>query len=156
MNMKKLIPSLLLTLGVGALAGVITAGESSGEWYLNLAKPSYQLPSWLFSPVWTSLYILMGISFYKVWKKPLSRERNIAVTLFLVQLLLNFLWSILFFSLHSPGLALIDIVMMWIAILLTIFSSARLSKTAAWLLVPYIMWVSFATILNWDIWRMNS
>ncbi len=154
--MKKLIPSLLLTLGVGALAGVITAGESSGEWYLNLAKPSYQLPSWLFSPVWTSLYILMGISFYKVWKKPLSRERNIAVTLFLVQLLLNFLWSILFFSLHSPGLALIDIVMMWIAILLTIFSFARLSKTAAWLLVPYIMWVSFATILNWDIWRMNS
>ena len=156
MNMKKLIPSLLLTIGVGALAGFITAGESSSDWYVNLAKPSYQPPSWLFSPVWTLLYILMGISFYYVWKKPLSRERNIALTIFLAQLLLNFLWSILFFSLHSPSLALIDIVMMWLAILLTIFSFSRLSKAAAWLLVPYIMWVSFAMILNWDIWRMNS
>lgn len=154
--MKKLIISLILTIGVGALAGFITAGETSGAWYINLAKPSYQPPSWLFSPVWTTLYILMGISFYYVWKKPLSRERNIALTVFLAQLLLNFLWSIFFFSLHSPFLALIDIVMMWIAILLTIFSFSKLSKTAAWLLVPYIMWVSFATILTWDIWRMNS
>jgi len=154
--MKKLIISLILTISVGALAGFITAGESSGEWYVNLAKPSYQPPSWLFSPVWTILYILMGISFYYVWKKPLSRERNIAITIFLFQLLLNFLWGIFFFSLHAPFLALIDIVMMWIAILLTIFSFSRLSKTAAWLLVPYILWVSFATVLNWDIWRMNS
>lgn len=154
--MKKLIISLILTIGVGALAGFITAGESSSDWYINLAKPSYQPPSWLFSPVWMLLYILMGISFYYVWKKPLSRERNVAVMVFLVQLLLNFFWSILFFSLHSPSLALINIVLMWLAILLTILSFSRLSKTAAWLLVPYIMWVSFATVLNWDIWRMNS
>ncbi len=153
--MKKLILSLLLTIGVGALGGIVTAGESSGEWYTNLNKPWYQPPSWLFSPVWTLLYILMGVAFYFVWRKPLSRERNNAITIFLAQLLLNFLWSFLFFSMHSPGLALINIVVLWITILLTIFSFSKLSKTAAWLLVPYIAWVSFAAVLNWDIWRIN-
>jgi translocator protein len=153
--MKKMILSLLLTLGIGVLGAFVTAGESSGDWYTNLNKPWYQPPSWLFSPVWTLLYILMGIAFYYVWKKPLSRERNNAITIFLAQLLMNFLWSFIFFSLHSPGLALIDIVILWITILLTIFSFSKLSKTAAWLLVPYIVWVSFATVLNWDIWRMN-
>lgn len=153
--MKKLIISLVLTIGTGALAGYITAGESSGEWFRNLDKPSYNPPSWVFSPVWTTLYILMGIAFYLVWKKPHSRDRTMALTIFLVQLLLNFLWSILFFSFHSPGLALLDIVVLWIGILVTIFSFARLSRPAAWLLVPYIAWVSFATILNWDIYRLN-
>lgn len=153
--MRKLILSLLLTVGIGALAGYITAGESSGEWYTSLKKPSFQPPSWLFSPVWTTLYVLMGISFYLVWKQPLTRARNMAITLFLAQLLFNFMWSVLFFSWHSPGLALIDIVVLWISILLTILSFSKLSKTAAWLLVPYILWVSFATALNWEIWRMN-
>lgn len=153
--MKKLIPSLLLTLGIGALAGYVTAGETSSEWYLQLKKPSFQPPGWVFSPVWTLLYILMGISLYLVWKKPLTRERNIAITIFLAQLLFNFLWSVFFFNWHAPGFALIDIVVLWFSILLTIFSFSRLSKTAAWLLVPYIAWVSFAAILNWSIWRMN-
>lgn len=153
--MKKLIISIVLCIGVGALAGYITSGESSGEWFINLNKPSFQPPDWLFGPVWTILYILLGFSLWKVWSKPNSRERNIAITIFFAQLLFNFLWSIMFFSWHSTGLAVIDIILLWILILATIFSFAKLSKTAAWLLVPYILWVTFATILNWTIWRMN-
>ncbi len=153
--MKKLIISIILCVGVGAIAGYLTAGESSGEWFRNLQKPSFQPPNWIFGPVWTTLYILMGISLWKVWKKPNSRERNIAITIFFAQLLFNFLWSVLFFNWHAIGMALIDILILWILILATIFSFAKHSKVAAWLLVPYISWVSFATILTYTIWKMN-
>jgi tryptophan-rich sensory protein len=153
--MKKLVISILICVGIGAIAGFVTAGESSSDWYMNLQKPSFQPPSWLFSPVWTFLYIMMGIALWMVWKKPNSRERNIAITIFFAQLLFNFLWSIIFFNWHGVGMALIDILVLWVLILSTIFSFGKLSKTAAWLLVPYISWVTFATILNYAIWQMN-
>lgn len=153
--MKKLVISILICIGVGAIAGYVTSGESSSDWYINLQKPSFQPPSWLFSPVWTLLYILMGVALWKVWKKPNSRERNIAITIFFAQLLFNFLWSIIFFNWHGVGMALIDILILWVLILSTIFSFGKLSKTAAWLLVPYISWVTFASILNYSIWQMN-
>ncbi len=151
----KLIISLLITLGTGVLAGYITAGESSGQWYTDLSKPSFQPPNWLFAPVWTVLYIMMGLSFWLIWRQPASRERNMQVSIFLFQLLLNFLWSIFFFNFHMIGIALIDIVALWVMILVTIFSFRRVSKTAAWLLVPYLLWVSFATVLNWKIYTLN-
>ncbi len=153
--MKKLFVSILICVATGAIAGYITAGESSGEWFKALNKPSFQPPSWLFGPVWTFLYIMMGIALWKVWNTANSRERNMAITIFFAQLLFNFIWSIIFFSWHSVGLALIDILILWVLILSTIFSFARVSKTSAWLLVPYIVWVSFATILNYTIWKMN-
>lgn len=153
--MVKLIISLLLTLGAGAIAGFATAGETSGEWYLSLEKPSYQPPAWLFSPVWTTLYILMGISLYLVWKKSASSDRNLSIGFFIAQLVLNFLWSFIFFKWHMTDLAFYEIIALWIMILLTILRFGRHSKTAAWLLVPYIAWVTFATILTFDIMRLN-
>ncbi|HEX6916360.1 MAG TPA: TspO/MBR family protein [Chitinophagaceae bacterium] len=153
--MKKLVLSLLLTVGVGTLAGMLTSGEASGDWFRSLDKPSWQPPSAVFAPVWTVLYILMGISLYRVWRTPLSRERNMAITFFLAQLMFNFLWSVLFFNWHFIGFAFIDIVLLWLTLALTIFSFRKISVTAAWLLAPYIAWVSFATALNWEIWRLN-
>lgn len=153
--MMKLILCLLLTVGGGSLVGLATAGESSGEWFLQLNKPAYQPPNWLFGPVWTTLYILMGIALFLVWKKPASSARNAAITLFMVQLAFNFLWSFLFFKWHMPGAAFADIIALWITLFITIVVCSRHSKTAAWLLVPYIAWVSFASILNFDIIRLN-
>ena len=153
--MVKLVLSLLLTLGAGAMAGFATSGETSSAWYLALEKPSYQPPGWLFSPVWTTLYILMGIAFYLVWKQPVSRQRNVSLGIFIVQLVLNFLWSFIFFKWHLTDLAFYEIVVLWLMILLTIFRFAKHSKAAAWLLVPYIAWVSFASILTYAIMHLN-
>jgi len=151
----KLILSLLLTLAVGTIAGFATAGETSGNWFITLNKPWFQPPNWLFGPVWTTLYIMMGIALFLVWKQAASKERNIAIGIFMVQLALNFLWSFIFFKWHMVDLALADIILLWMMILFTIFRFAKFSKVAAWLLVPYISWVSFATILNFAILRLN-
>lgn len=153
--MKKLICSLLITLSVGGVSGWITT-DKIFPWYTNLNKPSFTPPDWLFSPVWTILYILMGIALYKVWKQPLSERRNAALFIFLIQLMFNFLWSILFFQFHQIGWAVVDIVALWLCVLITIFSFARVSRAAAWLMIPYIVWVSFATLLNISIWRLNN
>lgn len=153
--MVKLIISLILTIGVGGLAGYATAGETSGEWFTTLHKPSYQPPNWLFAPVWTTLYVLMGIALYLVWKQPATRSRNIAIGFFMLQLAFNFLWSFIFFKWHMPDIAFAEIILLWITILVTIFRFSKFSKAAAWLLVPYIAWVSFASILNYDIMQMN-
>jgi translocator protein len=151
----KLAFSILITLAVGAIAGFATA-NSIGTWYATLNKPFFNPPNWLFGPVWTLLYILMGISLYLIWKLPASKNRNGALTFFFVQLLLNFLWSFIFFYFHAIALALFDIVILWVMILLTIILFSRLNRTASWLLVPYISWVSFATILNIYIFNLNA
>ena len=151
----KLFVALLITVGIGSLGGLFTYPEIL-NWYAGLQKPSFQPPNWLFGPVWTLLYILMGISLYLVWKQPVSALRNKALTIFTIQFVLNFCWSIIFFNQHQIGLALIEIIVMWICILITIFQFGKLSSIAAWLLVPYISWVSFATILNAAIWKLNS
>jgi translocator protein len=151
----KLVLSLILCIGTGMIAGLITAGDSSGDWFMDLNKPSFQPPGWVFAPVWTVLYATMGISLWLVRKQVATRQRNIAIAIFFSQLLFNFLWSIIFFSWHRIGLALADIILLWALILVTIFHFRRISKTAAWLLVPYLLWASFATVLNWWIWKMN-
>ncbi len=154
-NIVKLIVSIVLTVGLGSLGGIFTISEIP-VWYAGLQKPSFNPPNWLFGPVWTLLYLLMGISVYLIWKQPASSVRNTALTFFVIQFVLNFCWSILFFNQHQLGWALVEIIVMWVAILVTIIWFGKLSSVAAWLLVPYILWVSFASLLNGAIWKLNS
>lgn len=154
-NTLKLIIAVALPLVVGATSGFFTmTGVES--WYQTINKPSWNPPNWVFGPVWTTLYILMGVALFLVWKADTSAElKKIAISLFAVQLVFNFFWSFIFFYLQQPGWAVLELAIMWIFILLTIFAFAQVSKTAAWLLVPYISWVSFAGILNYTIWKLN-
>lgn len=155
-NVLRLIISIAIPLIIGGLSGFFTA-TGVDSWYQTILKPSWNPPSWIFGPVWTALYVMMGISLYLVWKS--NVEQNIkkkAITFFALQLTLNFFWSLIFFMLHSPGWALVEIVVLWLFILLTIFAFAKSSKAAAWLLVPYISWVSFASILTYTIWQLNK
>lgn len=142
---------LALCLIVGGLGGYVTA-PSVVEWYPTLVKPSWQPPNWLFGPVWTVLYIMMAVAAWLVWKVGNARS---ALTLWGAQLLLNFAWSFLFFGARSPGLALIDIIALWLAISATIFAFSFKSRLAAFLMVPYLCWVSFALALNAAIFMMN-
>lgn len=125
-------------------------------WYQTLNKPPFSPPNWIFGPTWTILYFLMGVATFLVWEKGL-KEKGVKVALyyFSAQLFLNFLWSILFFGLHSAILGLIDIAALWVLIALTIMKFFPVSKTASYLLIPYILWVSFATILNFAIVVLN-
>lgn len=150
---------LIIAIGVSELAGVIgsifTTPSISG-WYANLVRPEFAPPNWIFAPVWTTLFALMGIAAFLVWKRGLGDKKvKIALVIFLVQLILNTFWSIIFFGLHSPGGALIEMIFLWLAILATIIAFAKISKPAAWLLLPYILWVSFAGYLNFSIWMLN-
>ncbi|MCP9749411.1 TspO/MBR family protein [Ferruginibacter sp. HRS2-29] len=151
----KLIISIAIPLAVGAVSGYLTM-ESVQTWYTTLNKPSFNPPNGIFAPVWTTLYIMMGIACFLVWKKdfPQPAKRR-ALIFYSIQLLLNFLWSFIFFYLHEKGAALAEIILLWIFILLTIISFGKISKPAAWLLVPYILWVSFATVLTYSIWNLN-
>ena len=151
----KLVYSLVITLGIGAIAGFATASNIGG-WYATLSKPSFNPPNWIFGPVWTLLYILMGIALFLIWKQPPSLYRSNALWLFFIQLFLNFIWSFLFFYFHKIGLALVDIVVLWVFIILTINSFSRLDKNSGWLLAPYLCWVSFASILNGAIYHLNT
>ncbi len=153
-DLIKLVTAVSLTVVLGAVGGLVTAAEIP-TWYAGLTKPSFNPPNWLFGPVWTALYILMGISCYLVWKQAPSPARNRALSVFIIQFILNFCWSFIFFGMHETGWALAEMILLWITILITIFSFAKFSKTAAWLLVPYISWVSFAMLLNGAIWRLN-
>ncbi len=150
---------LIIAVGVSQLAGVIGSvftAPSIVSWYTGLVKPAFNPPVWVFAPVWTTLFMLMGVAAFFIWKKEFDHNGvKIALGIFLVQLVLNTLWSIIFFGFHSPGGALIEIVFLWFAILVTIISFYKISKPAAWLLVPYILWVSFASYLNYAIWLLN-
>lgn len=155
-NTLKLIIAIAIPLAVGATSGffTITGIES---WYQTINKPSWNPPGSVFGPVWTTLYVLMGVALFLVWKSSGSDTlKRTAITLFAIQLILNFFWSFIFFDQQQPGWAFVEIITLWFFILLTIFSFARVSKMAAWLLVPYISWVSFAAILNYTIWKLNS
>lgn len=154
-DVPKLITSILVCELTGILATPITISAIS-TWYKTLAKPFFSPPNWIFGPVWTLLYLLMGISMYLIWKKGLKNKMvRLAIKIFLVQLLFNFLWSLLFFGLRSPALAFIDIVFLWIFIVLAIKHFYPLSRLAAYLLIPYILWVSFASLLNLAILLLN-
>ena len=154
-NIVKAIIAIVIPLMVGATSGFFTV-TGVESWYQTIQKPSWNPPNWIFGPVWTTLYVMMGIALFLVWKEDTSEElKKIAIGLFAVQLTLNFFWSFIFFNQQQPGWALVEIIAMWFFILLTIFAFAQVNKTAAWLLVPYISWVSFASILNYTIWQLN-
>lgn len=150
--------ALLLCIGVCFAAAAIGAAFTSPNvpgWYENLNKPPWTPPSWVFGPVWSLLYLLMGISAWLVWRRTGLGAAVLPLTLFGIQLLLNVAWSVLFFGLRSPGAALIDIVLLWFAILATVIAFWWRSAPAAWLMLPYLAWVSFAVALNLAIWNLN-
>ncbi len=174
----KLILSIIICELAGLVGSIFTA-PSIGLWYKNLNKPIFNPPSWIFAPVWTTLFVLMGISLYLVWSKKWQVKNNISgqnkkpwnslshkfftgswqktniILIFSLQLVLNALWSIIFFGVHSPAVAFFELIMLWFAIMFTIVNFYRVSKIAALLLLPYILWVSFAAILNYSIWILN-
>lgn len=153
MNYKLLIPSLIFPLLVGALGSIFTV-SSINTWYATLNKPFFNPPNFIFGPVWTILYILMGVSFYLVVKTQ-HKGKDLAVKFFWLQLLLNFFWSFIFFRIHNVGVAFFEIVLLWASIAATIYFFYKISKQAAYLLIPYIAWVSFAAILNLSIFLLN-
>jgi tryptophan-rich sensory protein len=150
MKIFKLIISILICQLAGVIGSIFTASSIS-TWYSTLNKVSFNPPGWLFSPVWITLFLLMGISLYLVWIK----KAKTAMIFFGIQLILNVLWSILFFGLKNPLLALIEIFILLIFILLTIIKFYKISKITAYLLIPYILWVSFAIVLNFGIVLLN-
>ena len=155
MRWLPLIGFVALAQGAGLIGSRFTTSAISG-WYTTLVRPDIAPPNWVFAPVWTTLFLLMGIAAYLVWRRGWERPRvRIALAVFGVQLVLNTLWSIVFFGLQNPGAALIEIVLLWCAIIATIVSFARVSRLAAWLLVPYLLWVSFASYLNYAFWILN-
>ena len=145
----------MLCESAGILGSVFTASQIQ-SWYLTvLIRPSFSPPNWLFGPVWTILYALMGISLFLVWELKKSQERKKALGVFFLQLALNALWTPIFFGLHATGVAFAVILTMWCAIIWNIILFYRLKKVAAYLLVPYLLWVSFASVLNGAIWILN-
>lgn len=157
--MQKIIKIVLIVLvcvSVGYLSGTVTR-ESITTWYPTLVKPVFNPPNWIFAPVWTLLYIMMGIAAGLVWTSD-SEIKTVkkALGFFATQLGLNALWSYLFFGLHNPLLALIEIVLLWLLIFETFNQFKKIDKLAGFLLIPYLAWVSFATILNASIWWLNK
>ncbi len=125
------------------------------HWYAALNKPSFNPPNGVFGPVWTLLYALMAIAGWLVWKEPAGALRSSALRIFWLQLFLNFAWSWIFFRQHQLPGALLEIVLLWLAIVTATALFSRVSRIAAWLMLPYVAWVAFATILNFEIWRLN-
>ncbi len=150
----KLLVSVGLPLAVGAIAGMYTSAAVP-EWYANLNRPSFNPPGWIFGPVWTALYILMGISLFLVWKEAPGQARNLAIGLFLVQLALNFAWSFIFFYSKMIGPALIEIIVLWLSIVIMMVLFYKIRPLAAWINIPYLLWVSFATALNAAYYMLN-
>lgn len=140
-------------LTVGAVSGIATT-DGLKEWYPALIKPSFNPPNWIFGPVWSLLYGMMGVSLFLVWKK--VGFSLVPFSVFFIQITLNFFWSFLFFKFHLLGWSLVEIVVLWGFILLTIIVFYKISHVAAYLLVPYLLWVSFATLLNASFFRLNG
>jgi translocator protein len=150
-----LLICILIPLITGSISGLANVGNVN-EWYVNLIKPAFNPPSYLFGPVWTILYILMGISLYLVWKSPLGKTRKQALIIFSIQMFLNFIWTFIFFYFKQTGFALVDIILLWLLIIAMILLFKRINKTAAFIQIPYLLWVSFATVLNASIWMLNK
>ena len=154
-NWFQLIGAIVLCQAAGGLGAVFTAKAIPG-WYATLRRPSFNPPNWVFGPVWTLLYTLMGIALYRIWElDPATSGRTLGLTLFFIQLALNTLWTPLFFGLHVLRLAFVEILLMLAAIALTAFQFYPLDPAAAWLLAPYLAWVSFAVLLNYAYAKLN-
>lgn len=154
-NVLKLLFAIIICELVGILGAIFTT-PAIPTWYASLKKPSFSPPNWVFGPAWTLLYALMGVAAYLIWQQGLEKPvvRN-ALFIFTLQLFLNFLWSFFFFKLQSPLHALIEIFLLWVLILATIISFYQINKTAGLILIPYLLWVSFATLLNFYIVKLN-
>lgn len=146
---------ILICFTVAGISSSFTVHEIAG-WYSTLVRPSIAPPNWVFGPVWTCLYTLMAVAAWRASTSAASSWRSIAIILFLAQLALNFLWSFIFFHWHQIGWALLEVISLWFAILLTILAFGRVSRMAAWLMVPYLAWVSFASVLNGKYWQLNK
>ena len=146
--------SIALTLAVGAIGRLATA-QSVDTWYAGLNKPSFNPPNWVFGPAWTTLYILMAVAAWRIYLGPESRSRRAALGLYGVQLVLNLGWSIVFFGLRSPFPALLNLAVLLVAVATMGMSFWRLDRSAGLLLVPYMLWSTFAFVLNLEIWRLN-
>jgi len=155
MTLTKTILGFIAWLLVCFAAAATGAMFMPGEWYESLNKPAWNPPGWIFGPVWTALYAMMAVSAWLVWKRGGFATQRRPLGLFLVQLALNALWTPLFFGLRQPGMAFAEILLLWVAILMTLLAFRPVSRAAAWLLVPYLAWVSFAAVLNGTIWRLN-
>lgn len=155
----KSIVKLVVAIVICQMAGVVGSFftfPSISTWYTELQMPAFSPPNWLFAPVWITLFTLMGISAYLIWNKGLKNKKpKEALSIFGVQLLLNALWSFLFFGLKSPFYAFIEIIILWVAIAVTILKFYKISEKAGLLLFPYIIWVSLAMVLNFYIWQLN-
>ena len=155
-DILKVVFSILICQAAGFLGSLATT-PSIATWYKTVAKPSFNPPNAIFGPVWLSLYLMMSISLFLVWRQwGAAKGVRPALIIFFVQLALNTLWSVLFFGLHQPGWAFLEIVVLWLFILLTMIVFWRLSRAAGLLLLPYLLWVSFASALNFAIWRLNT
>ena len=154
-DILRLVVACVVCLSVG-LIGSLAVGGSFTTWYATIEKPAFTPPSWVFGPVWTILYVLMGVAAFLVWKKGLDQPAvKVALAWFLVQLALNASWTPVFFGLHRPDLALIVILLLWGALVVTMLCFVRVSRPATLLLVPYLLWVSVAAVLNASIWHLN-
>lgn len=142
---------LMLCFAAAALGGFFPPGS----WYAALQKPPWHPPNWIFGPVWTALYTMMAVAAWLVWQRGGWATQRRALGLFLLQLALNAGWTPLFFGLQRPGLAFTEIVCLWLALAATLAAFRPVSRVAAWLLVPYLAWVSFAAALNFTLWRLN-
>lgn len=154
-DLPKLIASIVICEIVGIVSALFTI-SAIPTWYTKLVKPSFSPPNWLFGPVWTILYLMMGIAFYLIWIRGWKKKKiRTAGMFFLIQLAFNFLWSISFFGLRSPELGFINIVLLWLFIVVTMIRFYPLSKPSFYLLIPYLLWVSFAAVLNGAIVVLN-
>jgi len=147
-NLLALVGFILITF----CAPIVGAFSPPGEWYVAINKPAWNPPAWIFGPVWTALYLMMAIAAWRVWRRDGWR---LALWLYFTQLLLNATWTPVFFGAREIGWALVVIIALWIAILCTLLAFLRISRSAGWMLCPYLAWVSFATVLNFTLWRMN-
>ena len=153
-NIIKLILAIIICQLAGIVGSIFTSPNIT-TWYASIVKPAFNPPNWIFAPVWTTLFLLMGISLYLIIKEKQTPKIRLAEGIFAIQLILNIIWSVLFFGLNNIGAAFAEIIILWIAIAATIYYFYKISKPAAYLLVPYIAWVSFATILNYSIFMLN-
>jgi translocator protein len=154
--------SLLVLLGFVILVALASATASSvtlpqiGGWYAGLEKPWFNPPNWLFGPVWSALYAMMAIAGWLVWRERGLKGARGALALFGLQLALNILWSLIFFGLESPGAAFVEIAALWLAVAATLIAFRRIKPLAGWLFVPYLLWVSYAAVLNGAVWWLNG
>lgn len=149
-----LVGAVLLCELAGGIGALFTM-PSVSTWYAGLLKPALTPPGWVFGPVWTTLYALMGIALFLVWLSKSARRKGYAYAFFGIQLVLNVCWSVIFFGWHNPGLAFVELVALWTAIVATIIAFYRISRPAALFLLPYLLWVSFAGYLNFSVWQLN-